>query len=403
MMDVKKIREDFPILDLKVRGKPIIYFDNACVSLKPRQVVEAMNRYYYEFTACHGRSIHYLSKYTTAEYEKARQKIAEFIGAQPNEIIFTKNTTEAINIVANGLDLVAGDKVITTNLEHNSGLLPWRMLAEKGIKHEMVLVDENGEFNMEEFEKKIDKKTKIVSVIHSSNVMGTTMPIEDICKIAHDYGALVLADGAQTVPHKEINVRKLRVDFYAFSGHKMLGPSGTGALYGRFDFLEKLKPLMYGGETVKNVTKDKYEFEEIPQKFEAGLQNYAGAIGFGAAVDYLNKIKMCNIEKHDREIVKEMLTGFENVPVKLYGPKKENRGPVFAFNLPGLPAHEVAIMLDEIANIYVRSGMHCTHMYHQEFLGANTGTVRASTYLYNTKEEVTTFFEILGKIAKQFS
>lgn len=400
-MDVQKIRQDFPVLDVKVRGKPIVYFDNACVSLKPRQVVEAMDGYYYEYTACHGRSVHYFSKRTTEEYEKAREKIGKFIGAKPKECIFTKNTTEGINIAANSLEL-EGKKVITTNMEHNSNLIPWRYLAQKGkIKHEMTLVTKDGEFDLADFEKKIDGNTKLVSVIHTSNVMGTTMPLKEICKISHDHGALVLADGAQAVPHQPVNMKKLDVDFYAFSGHKMLGPSGTGVLYGKSELLEKMHPFMVGGETIKNVNTKEFIFEDVPAKFEPGLQNYGGAIGFGAAVDYLGKIGMDNVEKQERHLTKKMLGGLSKLPITLYGPKDaDKRGGVFAFNAGSLDPHELAILLDETDNIFIRSGMHCAHMYHQDFLGVKKGTARASLYIYNTEEEIDFFFDKLGNLLK---
>lgn len=400
-MDVKKIREDFPVLDVKVRGKPIIYFDNACVSLKPRQVVEAMEKYYYEYTACHGRSVHYFSKRTTEEYEKAREKIAKFLGAKPKECIFTKNTTEGINVVSHSLGL-EGKKVITTNLEHNSNLIPWMYLAKKGkIKHEMTHVTKEGEFDLPDFEKKIDKDTKLVSVTHTSNVMGTTMPLKEICRIAHDCGALVLADGAQAAPHHEVDVKKLGVDFYVLSGHKMLGPSGTGVLYGRSELLEKMEPFMLGGETIKNVTGKEYFFEDVPMKFEAGLQNYGGVIGLGAAADYLQRIGMHEVEKYERQLAKKMLEGFAKLPVILYGPKsEETRGAAFAFASEKINPHELAILLDETANIFIRSGMHCCHLFHQDVLGAKAGTARASLYIYNTEREIDFFFEQLEKLLK---
>jgi cysteine desulfurase/selenocysteine lyase len=401
-MNVEKIREDFPMLQKKIRGKPIVYFDNSCVSLKPQQVIDKMNEYYSDYTACHGRSIHYLSQKTTEEYENARGAIAKLINAKPKECIFTRNTTEGINIISNGFGLKKGDKVITTNLEHNSNLLPWFRLKEAGVRHEMTLVDAEGRFDIEDFKKKIDKGTKLVSVTAASNVTGSVMPLKEIAGIAHDNGALVLVDGAQYVPHRKTDVRKLDIDFLAFSGHKMLGPSGTGVLYGRESLLEKVRPLMTGGETVKDVNSKGIVPEDVPARFEAGLQNYSGVIGLGAAADYLMRVGLGDIEKYENELTKEMLDGFAKMSnISIVGPKTADKEPVFAFTARGIESHELAIILDENANIMVRSGMHCTHYYHQEYL-KSSGTVRASLYLYNTKQEIEYFFEKLEEVTKHF-
>lgn len=400
-MDPEKIRKDFPVLESKVRGKPVIYFDSACVALKPRQVMEAMNSYYSDFTACHGRSIHDWSKRTTEEYEGARAKIARLINARKEECIFTRNTTEGINLVAHSIGLARGDRVITTNLEHNSNLIPWMHLSKKiGIKHEMTLVGPEGEFNIEDFKEKLGKGTRLVSVIHSSNVTGTTMPAKEIAKIAHENGSLVLLDCAQSAPHRKIDVKDMDADFIAFSCHKMLGPSGIGVLYGKKHLLEEMEPFLLGGETVKDVGSDGYVLEEPPAKFEAGLQNYSGAIGAGAAADYLMRIGMDNVENYEHELARELLAGFEGFShSKVYGPRDyRRRGALVAFSLDSMNPHEVALMLSE-RNIFVRSGMHCVHTYHKEVLGLKEGTVRPSLYIYNTKEEIARFFEELEKIA----
>jgi cysteine desulfurase/selenocysteine lyase len=402
-MNVEKIRQDFPILQPKVDVKPIIYFDSSCVSLKPTQIVEKMDQYYYDFSACHGRSVHVLSQKTTEEYEHARGLIAKMINAKPNECIFTKNTTEGLNTVANGLGLKRGDKVITTNLEHNSNLLPWlRLKSTMGLTYEMTLVDKDGQFDIEDFKKRVDKTTKLVSVTAASNVTGTIMPIKEIAKIAHDHGALVLVDGAQHVPHRKTDVKRMDADFLAFSGHKMLGPSGTGILYGKSGLLEKLQPLMIGGETVKDVNSRGIVMEDVPARFEAGLQNYAGAMGFGAAAEYLMDIGFDEIEKYEAGLTKEMLNGFAKLPnITLIGPKTADKEPVFAFSVRGMGAHDIAIILDENANIMIRSGMHCAHYYHEEYLKSE-GTARASLYIYNTKEEIRYFFEKLEEVTKHF-
>ncbi len=400
-MNIASTREDFPMLQKKVRGKPIIYFDNSCVSLKPRQVIDKMNQYYTDFTACHGRSVHSLSQKVTNEYEHAREVIARLINARPNECIFTKNTTEGINIVSNSLSLKGGDKVVTTNLEHNSNLLPWLKLKETGVRHEMTIVDKDGQFDIEDFKAKV-KGAKLVSVTAASNVTGSVMPVKEITKIAHDNKALVLIDGAQYVPHRKTDVRKMDMDFLAFSGHKMLGPSGTGILYGKHNLLEKMPPFIVGGETVKDVNARGVVYEDVPAKFEPGLQNYSGAMGLGTAAEYLMKIGLEDIEKHEADLTKDMLAGFLGFDnITLFGPKTLDREPVFAFSTRGLSSHDVAIILDETANIMIRSGMHCAHYYHEEYLKSE-GTARASLYLYNTKEEIRHFFEKLEEVTKHF-
>jgi cysteine desulfurase / selenocysteine lyase len=398
-MNVDKIRGDFPILGRKFNGKDFIYFDSACTTLKPKKVIDAVVSYYTEYTGCAGRSVHKFATRTTDEFEMARKKVADFIGARKTEeIIWTKNTTEAMNIVSHGFRFNKGDKVITTNLEHSSGLMPWQLRAENGeITLDFVLCNEQGEFNIEDFKSKIDKKTKLVSIIHASNVTSTRSPIEEIIKIAHDNGSLVMVDGAQSVPHSSINVKKLDIDFLAFSGHKMLGPTGIGCLYGKYDLLKDLNPFILGGETISDADLRTHVLDEVPHRFEGGIQNYAGAIGLGAAIDYLSEIGMKNIESHEKELTKDLTEGLLSLGVNLIGPKDYNkRGALAAFNIKGMEPHDIAIMLDE-QNILVRSGMHCAYPIHK-FLSCKKGSVRASLYFYNTKEEVKTFIDRLGKI-----
>ena len=401
-MDIAKIRADFPILQKKVRGKPFIYFDNSCVTLKPKQVVEAMNLYYSDFTACHGRSNHFFAARATSEYDKAHRTLEKFIGAGEREVSFTKNTTEAINIVANGLDWKPGDKVLTTMMEHNSNLIPWMKLArERGIVHGYVKVDDEGQLDLEDLKAKIDKRTKLVSLVHTSNVTGATINAREVAKIVHDLGALLMLDSAQAAPHRKLDVRRDDVDFLAFSGHKMLGPSGTGALYGKYDLLLKLNQFIVGGDTVKNATSTSWEPEDPPAKFEAGLQNYAGAYGFAAAAEYLMRLGMPNVEEYEMGLAKKLYEGLLEIPQlsHVYGPRDPaRRAALAAFSVKGMPPHQVSIMLDETANIFVRSGMHCAHVYHQEVLGEKLGTVRPSLYIYNTEEELAIFFDALRKI-----
>ena|SRR3990170_8746847 len=402
MFEVEKTREDFPALKQTINRKPIIYWDNACMTLRPVQVIASMNEYYEKYPACAGRSIHKLGKMVTGKYEESRRTIAEFIGAKkPEEIIFTRNTTEGINLVSHSLDFKKGDVVLTTDREHNSNLLPWQMLSKTaGIQHKIVFSKKDMTFDLESFEKGMSKDVKLVSFVHTSNLDGYTTPAEEIVKIAHDFGALALMDAAQSVPHKPFDVKKLDADFVAFSGHKMLGPSGTGVLFGKYDLLEKLNPFMVGGDTVESSTYDSCIFLKPPEKFEAGLQNYAGAIGLAEAARYLEKIGKENIEKHEIELNKFITEGILNLDgVRIIGPSSpELRGGIISFNIDGIGYHDIAVMLDEMANIMVRSGQHCVHSW----FNANKiiGSARASLYLYNTKEEAQVFIDKLKEIVK---
>lgn len=398
MIEVEKIREDFPIL----KNKKIIYFDNACTTLKPSQVIDAIVDYYTNYTSCAGRSIHKLATRTTEEFEKSREKVSRFINSKKSEeIIWTKNTTEAINLVANSFKFDSGDEVITTNLEHSSGLLPWQFLAKKEIINlDFVMSNSEGEFDSTNFEEKINKKTKLISVIFSSNVTGTKVPLEEIIKIAHEHDVAVLADGAQAVPHFPVDVRKLDVDFLAFSAHKMCGPTGIGCLYGKEELLRRMSPFILGGETIIDADLNSHVLDDIPHKFEGGIQNYAGAIGFGAAVDYLTRIGMKNIEEYEKSLTKMLTEDLTDIPnLNMIGPKDwRKRSAIASFNIKGMDPHDVAILLDE-ENIAVRSGMHCAYPFHK-FINEKKGSVRASLYFYNTKEEIRIFIEKLKKIAK---
>ena len=400
-MNIEKIREDFPILQKKINGKSIVYFDNACVSLKPIQVVEAMNEYYEDYSGCAGRSIHKFGDRVTEKVKESREKIAKFIGAKrAEEIIFTRNTTESINLLAHSLGLKKDDLVLTTDREHNSNLIPWQILAKTvGIKHKIVYSKEDMTFDMNAFEKTV-KGAKIVSFVHSSNLDGYALPVEEIIKISHDNDALVILDGAQSAPHKPVNVKKLDVDFFAFSGHKMLGPSGTGALYGKQYLLEELNPFMVGGDTVQKTTYDSCIFLKPPEKFEAGLQNYAGMAGFAAAAKYLDDIGKENIQKHEIELNKIITQGIEDIDgLSIIGPSNpEMRGGIISFNIKGINYHDIAIMLDERANIMIRSGQHCVHSWFNAH--GIEGSARVSLYLYNTKEEAKVFIDNLKEISK---
>lgn len=392
-LDVEKIRKDFPILK-----KNFVYLDSACTTLKPKAVIDAVLKYYKEIAACAGRSVHDLSIESTREFENARKIVAGFINAKPNEIVWTKNTTEAINLVAHSLAFKKGDKIVVTNSEHHSNLLPWQLLMKKGAKLDFVFCDDEGKFNLEDFEKRL-KGANLLAVQHVSNVTGVIHPIKDIVKIAHDNDALVVVDGAQSVPHIKTDVKKIGCDFLAFSGHKMLGPSGIGCLYGKYDLLEDLDVFMVGGETVEDVKLREVKFSKPPHKFEAGIQHYAGAIGLGAAVKYLQKIGLDNIHAHERKLIKIMLQLCDEKSISYYGPKSDEKVGVFAFNINGIDFHDAASLYNN-KKIYVRSGMHCALPLMNHF--GVSGSIRASLYLYNTESEVEKFIAATKDIIKIF-
>ncbi len=389
-MNVEKIREDFPVLNQK---KIPIYFDNACTTFKPVQVLKKMQEYYEEYPSCGGRSHHKLGERVTEETIKARKTIAGFFNAKDqNEIIFTRNTTEGINLIANSLKWKNGDLVLCSDKEHNSNLLPWLVAKTRGLRHEIFKFN-----NLEEFNKKI-KNARLVSIVHTSNVDGTSNNVDEMIKIAHENNALVLLDAAQSAPHREINVRKLDVDFLACSGHKMLGPSGTGILYGKMELLKELNQFMVGGETVVDTSYSSFSPEKIPERFEAGLQNYSGIVGFAEATKYIKKIGFKDIEKHEYELNKKLTDAFVELGINLLGPQDPKlRSGIVGFNICKMDSHEVALILDTYG-IMVRSGMHCVHSW----FNANklNGSARASFYLYNTKEEVDELIKRIGQIRK---
>lgn len=396
-LNVDKLRKDFPILNKKIAGRPVIYLDNACQSLRPVQVIDRINEYYTDFPACGERSMHKLGKKVDEGVDSARKSLQGLFNAKrPENIIFTKNATESLNIVANALDLKKGDVVLTTDKEHNSNLIPWQMLAKKGIKHEVVKFN-----NIEALKDKLTKDVKVVSMVHTSNMDGTSIDTKEMIKAAHDNGSLFLLDACQSAPHKLVDVKALDVDFMACSGHKMLGPSGIGLLYGKSDALAKLKPFIVGGSTVSESTYTTCEFEKPPHLFEPGLQNYAGIMGFGAAADYLKKVGLDNISAHEFKLNKKITDALAD-SVELLGPlDPKNRGSIFSFNVPGLEMHNVAIMLDEAANIMLRSGAHCCHSWFNAH--KMMGSIRASLYLYNTEEDVDIFIEEIRKLIKLLS
>lgn len=400
-MKIDQLRKDFSIL----ANNKWIYFDNACQSLRPQSVINAITEYYQEYPACGGRSMHSLAAKVTQKCDEARTIISRFIGAKrKKEIIFTRNTTEGINLIANSLELQRGDVVITTDKEHNSNLIPWQMLVKKiGIVHKIITSNPDNTFNLKTFEKEMNKKVKLVSMGFTSNLDGVTIPAREIIQIAHRHGSLVLLDAAQTVPHQKIDVSDLDVDFLAFSGHKMLGPSGTGVLYGKYKLLEKLSPFMVGGDTVSSSTYTSHEFLPPPEKFEAGLQDYAGIIGLGEAVKYLNKIGFSEIQKQEYLLNKYITGELQKIPnIVIIGPTDPKvRGGIISFHIPGKDHHQIALMLDSSANIMVRSGQHCVHSWFTD--RKIPGSVRVSVYFYNTLEEAEMFVKSLKKVLQVLS
>lgn len=397
-INLKKIRADFPILK-----KKLIYFDNACMTLRPKQVVEATNEYYYEFPGCAGRSMHKIAAKVTEEVLKSRKIVQKFIGAKkPEEIIFTRNTTEAINLIANSFKFKKGSKVLISDKEHNSNLIPWQVLEKKGVI-KLVIVNSKSDntLDMDDFEKKI-KGVTLVSIVHTSNMDGVTNPVKEIIKLAHKNNSLVMLDAAQSIPHKEVNVKKLDVDFLAFSGHKMLGPSGMGVLYGKKSLLEKLDTFMVGGETVIDSNYHNHKLEKLPERFEAGLQNYAGIIGLAEAIKYLKKVGMKNIETQELILNKALTEGLSQIEgVKILGPlDPKQRAGIVSFNYKNVDPHQIALLMDNSANIMMRSGAHCVHSWFNAH--KSKGSARASFYFYNTLEEVDAFINAFKKIVKFF-
>lgn len=401
-MDIQKIRSDFPFFTNQPK---YIYFDNACQSLRPQSVLEALSNYYTNLSACGGRSMHKLSEETTKLCSDSRKTIASFINTNSaDEIIFTRNTTEGINLIARSLGLKKGDVVLTTDKEHNSNLVIWQLLEEKfGISHKIVRSNEDGTFSLDEFEKALDKNVKLVSMVHTSNLDGYTIPAHEIVKIAHKRNSLVLLDAAQSAPHQNIDVKDLDVDFLVFSGHKMLGPSGMGVLYGKKKHLEGLDPFLVGGDTVSSSTYNSHTFLPVPEKFEAGLQDYAGIIGLAEAAKYLKKIGLDDIHKHEIDLNSYLQSKILDINnLKIIGPQDPaQRGGITSFYIDGIDHHKIALTLDSMNKIAIRSGQHCVHSWFNE--KKISGSCRVSFYFYNTKEEIDIFVDSLNKVVSVLS
>ena len=389
MYDVAKTRSDFPILERQVNGRPLVYLDNAATSQKPRRVIKALTEHYERRNANIQRGVHRLAEESTAAYEGARGKASRFLGAPDSTgLIFTRGTTESINLVAHAWgrkNLRGGDEIVLTEAEHHSNLVPWQLAAQAtGARLRFIPVLDNGTLDMEEAERLIGPKTKLVSIIHASNVLATINPVERVAQMAHENNALMLVDGAQSAPHLPVDVGAMGCDFFAGSGHKMLGPTGVGFLWGRPEILEEMDPFLGGGEMIREVHLDHSTWNDLPHKFEAGTMNIAQAIGLGAAVDYLEDLGMENIREHERHLGEYAYRRLSEIEgIILYGPERDRAGLV-SFSLPDVHPHDLSQLLDE-EGVAIRSGHHCCQPL-MRHLGV-AATARASFYLYNTEEE----------------
>jgi cysteine desulfurase/selenocysteine lyase len=404
-LDPHEIRGEFPIFEREVHGKPLVYLDNAATSQKPRAVIDTLTNYYEKHNSNIHRGVHTLSYESTVMYEDAHKKVASFIGAKDwTEIIFTRNATESINLVAYawGLrNLSEGDEVLITIMEHHSNIVPWQMLRDmKGITLKYIGVDDAGNLKLDDLPRLLTEKTKLVSLIHASNVTGIVNPVKQITQQARKAGALVMLDAAQSVPHLPIDVSDIGCDFLAASGHKMAGPTGTGFLYGRGELLSRMEPFLYGGDMIEKVTMERSTWNELPWKFEAGTPDIGGGIALGAAVDYLEGIGLDNITAHEEELLRHALGRLSELDwIKVYGPREGERVGVVSFNVEGVHPHDVAGVLDE-EGIAVRSGHHCAQPLMDE-MGMDYA-VRMSFYLYNTKDDIDLAIEALKKAKKIF-
>jgi len=410
MLDPYKIRQDFPILKRKINNHPLIYFDNAATTQKPKQVIKAIKEFYENYNANVHRAIHTLSQESSELYENTHEEVAKFINAEGmEEIIFVRGTTEAINLVAYawGLhNLKSENEVLVTLMEHHSNIVPWEMLSKtKGFQVKYAEVNDDGTLNYESLENAISDKTKIVCLAHVSNVTGVINDVKKVAKIAHEYGALVLVDAAQSVPHLPVDVKDLDIDFLAFSGHKMLGPTGIGALYGKREILEEMKPFHGGGSMIKEVTFNtmtrhcSFSLNDLPWKFEAGTPNICGGVGLMAAVKYLNDLDMENVREHEEILTEYTIRRMQECEkVQIYGPEDASlKCGILPFGVEGLSSHDVALFLDSYG-IMIRSGFHCAQPLHEKF--SLNSSARASFYIYNTREEIDQLVEALKEIER---
>jgi cysteine desulfurase/selenocysteine lyase len=404
-LDTKKIQADFPILKRKVNGKRLVYLDNAATTQKPKQVIDALVEYYSRINANVHRSVHRLGEESTEAFEASRGKVAGLVSCRPEEVVFTRGTTESINLVRfawGEKEVRKGDTLIATLMEHHSNLVPWQLLAKKaGATLKLVGLNPDGSLKMDELEKLLSDSPKLVALTHCSNVLGTINDVARICAKARKAGALSVVDGAQAVPHMPVDLREIGCDFYAFSGHKMLGPTGIGVLYGRKELLQTIDPFQAGGEMIREVFDDHATWNEVPYKFEAGTVNIADAIGLGAAVDYLSTLGMERVRDHEIKLVRYAMEALSKVKgFTLYGPRQpDRRGDVIAFNLGDVHSHDVATILDE-EGIAIRSGHHCAQPL-MRWLGV-VATSRASFYVYNDTDDIDSLVSGLEKVRRVF-
>jgi cysteine desulfurase/selenocysteine lyase len=401
-----ELRNDFPIFKKKINGKELVYLDNASTTQKPCSVINSITDFYSNYNSNIHRAVYQLAEEATTLYEQSREKIANFINVRPEEIVFTRNTTESINLIAHSwarTNLKKDDGVAITELEHHSNIVPWQILSQEiGTRLEYVGIDENGFLDLEYLIELISsKKVRLVSLSHMSNVLGTIVPIERIIKIAHENDIPVLVDGAQSVPHMPVDVKNMDCDFLVFSAHKMLGPTGVGVLYAKKEVLEKMRPFMGGGDMIKEVFKFHTNYNEVPYKFEAGTPNIADVVGFGAAIDYLEKIGMENIRKHEIDLTEYALEAMLSINhLTVYGPRDPNyRGGVISFNIADIHPHDLATIMND-HGIAIRSGHHCAQVLMQRL--DVPATSRASFYIYNTKEEIDKFVNAIKEAGRIF-
>lgn len=404
MLDIQKIRADFPILTQKVNGKPLVYFDNGATSQKPKVVIDKITKYYEEMNANIHRGVHTLSQLATDAYEVSRGKIQQHIKAKfAHEVIFTSGTTHAINIVANGFAAILnkGDEILVSALEHHSNIVPWQMLCQRtGATLKVIPMNEKGELMMSKYDTLLSNKTKIVAVNHISNALGTINPIKEMIEKAHQVGAAILIDGAQATPHLKPDVQILDCDFYVFSGHKICGPTGVGILYGKEEWLNKLPPYQGGGEMIATVTFEKTTYADLPHKFEAGTPNIEGGIVLGTAIDYLNEVGFENIAQYEHQLLEYASTRLLEIEgVTIYGTSKE-KASVISFNIAGIHPYDIGTIIDKLG-IAVRTGHHCAQPI-MDFYKI-PGTIRASFAFYNTKEEIDIFVEAIKKAKMMLS
>ena len=404
-LDIERLRADFPILAQQIHGQPLVYLDNAATAQKPLAVIQTLDRYYREYNANIHRGVHTLSERATAAHDDARGKVRGFINAASDrEIIFTRGTTESINLVAQSYgraNFKAGDEILITEMEHHSNIVPWQILCEQtGAELRVVPIDDNGEVMLEDFERLLGPKTRLVSIVHVSNALGTINPVRDMTARAHAHGAVVLVDGAQAVPHGHVDVREIDCDFYAFSGHKLFGPTGIGVLYGREKLLDAMPPYQGGGDMIKMVTFDKTVYNDLPHKFEAGTPHIAGAIGLGAAIDYVSGLGLAAIQAHEHDLLEYAAAAVAAVDgVRLIGTAAARVG-VLSFIMDGIHPHDLGTILDH-DGIAIRAGHHCAMPVMDRF--GVPATARASFAFYNTKQEVDLLVRGLEKAKKVFS